>query len=164
MAGRGQSLEPGEESRRDGRRLRAPRELGPFFGQGSLARCEVGGGLSHPLGFVLPALLGRLGLPLQLGERGRALFEGCLGLGDGVLTRFERPDRFVRGLLFLLDVGLEASQRSLDLLECLCPFVELGVARGDTLLDAFDRGRALLDVTLAGRESRREVVGVGRRR
>ena len=36
-------------------------------------------------------------------------------------------------------------------------------ARGDALLDALDCGRALFDIKLAGRESRRKVVGVGRR-
>ena len=77
-----------------------------------------------------------------------------LGLGDGVLARFERPHRLVRSLLFLFDVGLEARQRALDLLERLRPVVELRRPRGDALLDALDCGRALLDVTLPGSESR----------
>ena len=69
-------------------------------------------------------------------EGSRPCFDGAGALGGRLLLE--------------LEVGAQPGQRPLDLVEGLLPLVELVALLRQARLDAFDLGRALLQVALTG--------------
>ena len=90
MAGRGKSLEPGEEAGRHLGRLGSARELGLGLGQRPFPSGQVGGSDAHPFGLVLARLLRCVGLALELGDCELSPVDLGLGVGELLLARLDR--------------------------------------------------------------------------
>ena len=120
-------------------------ELVLRVGQRALPRREVGRCNADPLGFVLARPLRGLGLSLELDHCQLSPFDVRLRVGDAPLTGLDRAERLGRGLLLLIDVRLQARERSLDLGELGLALCERGLAPcerrlalGDPILGSLD--------------------------